>query len=1773
MDEETITDDAIAIVGMSCRFAPDLDTPEKFWDFLQRGGTAVREMPEKRWRPYAAASPQATAALRRTTLRGSYLDDIEGFDAEFFGITPKEASYLDPQQRFMLELTWEALTDAGIPPLDLAGTDTGVYAAVNSTDYGRRLLEDMSRTGPYAVNGTTDYGIANRVSYFLDLHGPSMAVNTACAASLTAVHVAAHALRAREVPLAIVGGLNIISTPALNVALEGAGALAPDGRSKAYDADADGYGRGEGAGVVVLKRYGDALAAGDRVLALIRGSGVFQDGRSDGMMAPNAAAQEHMLRTVYARAGVDPATVGYIEAHGTGTPTGDGTELRALERVFGTGRPQHDPCLIGSVKPNVGHVEGGSGIVGVVKVVLAFRNDAIPPSVHARPTAALAESASGLRLVDSVTPWPARPGPRRAGVSNYGVGGTIAHVVLEEAPALHPARVQAAEPHPDAPVVVPVSNATAAGARALAGRLADWIDGHPDVPLSDITHTATRRRSHLAWRAAVVADSTTALRDGLRVVADALGSPDTLGPAHGITGRDPVWIFSGHGAQWPSMARDLIDADEAFTAELDSLAGVFREELGWTPRQALTERTEWSSAEVQGLTFATQVSLAAAWRARGVSPAAVIGHSVGEVAAAVAAGVLDVHQAARFACRRARALQAIAGRGAMVMASLSAKECVARLGARAGIQIAVAASPSSTVLAGDAAVVAQVTREWPEDGVQMLPVATDIAFHSHQVDAIVDEVRAAASVMGIGNASIPLYTTALADPRSSSPRDAEYWATNLAAPVRFEQVVTAALEDGHRTFLEVSTHPVVGHSVIETAIALGLGDEVVMVPSLRRDVPDRLALARSVGALFAAGCEIDWTTAAFDGGVLVGAPGTAWQHRDYWLFDDDAEVGLGAGHDPARHSLLGGRMTVSGSPTRHVWQTRLDMATRPYPLNHALVGVEVTPAASLLNSFFEAAATGASTTLVDIGLRTPLAVEPARVVQIVREGNALSIATRIAEGAATDTGEEWITHCTATIDTSASPPTGTIALADERAGLTPWPEDEVHEMFRRAGVGGYAFPWDLRELSRGESAQVAVMDLGADPSGPAPSWAHVIDAALTISAALVTPPDADSLWMSRSIDRVAVSGAPASRITVVSRRTPGVAVGSVDVTVADEAGRVISDVRGLTFSAVEHLGRTASPRDLVYDATWEPWGPAAPLDTAVGRAVTVVGAGPAADAVATGLRTNGARVEVVPPAPDGSSRLTRTHIADADAVLVVPAVDSASAPPAAACAGTWSVVSTIQHVLSLQADTVAPAHQRVWVVTEGVRAGSTPPALAQAPVWGAARIIAGEHPEVWGAVVDVESFTASATATLGALVASPPPDEDVVAVDANGQTSVLRLAGLDRPADKEPLVCSPGGTILITGGLGDLGLETARWLADRGARRVVLSGRRGLPPRSAWDSADLPSATRRQIDAVRALEAMGVAVHVLPVDVSDPIALRSALAADAFGLPPITGVIHAAGVVADDLVDNLGRDAIETVLGAKATGAWALHELFPPGSLDFFVLFSSCGQLARLSGQTAYAAGNSFLDGLAALRWAQGGRETVSIAWTSWRGQGLSRDLTTTMLEANTRGLEAVTTDEAFRAWGFADQFASPYHVVMRVLPPHPGLPRPPALRGLATATAPEATDASGVHEIDHGLPPSETRAAVKERVLREVAAELHADAQALDERRPLVEMGVDSVMAVALRVRLTRAFGLEFAPTILWAKPTVAELADDIHARLRPDGADHPPVVLDEDPVLATLT
>ena len=1726
VDTSRSTDsDAIAIVGMGCRLPGDINSPDSFWDALVSGFDAIGEVPEKRWDFYRTAGAEHASAVRRTTSSGGFVTDVDSFDAAFFGISPREAALMDPQQRMALEVSWEALEHAGIVPASLAGGDTGVFIGVNTDDHGRRMLEDLPRIEAWTGIGSSLCAVANRVSYSMDLRGPSMVVDTACSSSLVALHLASQSLRLGETSVAIAGGVMLMMAPGLTMVMDSAGALAPDGRSKSFDASADGYGRGEGCGIVVLKRLADARRDGDRVLAVIRGSAVHQDGRTNGIMAPSRPAQEDMLRLACRQARVAPESVDYVEAHGTGTRAGDPVEAGAIAAVYGTGRPADRPCLIGSVKTNIGHLEAASGIAAVIKAVLAIEHAAIPPSLNFdRPNPDIPWADSGLRVVTDLTPWPSTGGPRRAGVSGYGYGGTIAHLVLEQAP-----RPEAPAPAADlgtALRVYPLSGASPEATREYAGTLAGWLSsGGQDAELADIAHTLTARRAHLEHRTAVVAAGRAELVTKLRQVA----VDET---ADGITAGRPladgaVWVFSGHGSQWIGMGRELLATEPAFGRVLDELEPICLAELGVSPRKALLEGDLLHTDRIQLLIFAMQVALAEVWAERGMTPAAVLGHSVGEIAAAVVAGVLTRADGARLICRRSALLRRVAGNGAMAMVNLSFEEAERRLAAYDGVCAAIAAAPASTVIAGDTAVLDVVVKQWGSDpALHIQRVNSDVAFHSHHMDPLVDDLAAAVADLVPSAPRVPVYSTSLPDPRGDDVRDGAYWAGNLRNPVRFADAVRAALADGHRAFLEIAPHPVVSYSINEVLAAERVTDAVV-AHTLRRNRPEQATLLENLASLHCHGVPVDWSNE----GRLVTLPRIAWQHREFRPELPPRQNVHARQHEVDSHALLGEPMTVNGSTPVRVWQTWLDQASRPYPGDHPVQGTEIVPAAVLLNTFLAAAG---GHVLTDVSLRVPVSVASARELQVVQMDGTLRLCSRRPDD---EQDGGWLTHTTAVVPAVAEPAgRAVLPLEELRARCAERLDPEfVVDRLASIGVAAMGFPWQIQRIRRGD--QELFVRVVADPTGELPNtWASILDAAL--SAASVVFGGTATLRMPAHIRQVTIGGGPPAEAVVSVRVQPG-STDTVDVTIATRDGAVVATLTGLRYGVLDgDTGAPASPRRLVHEIAWRPLELPKRIRSELDL-VVFVGDWMLADDL--GARFGVPWLGVTDPTELAD---LRDRITPSTVVLVTP---ERGGDPVDA---TWLLTRTAQELSTWDA---APA---LWCLTRGVREAADLAAVGESALWGLGRVLAGEYPEFWGGIVDVDAADPLGSAGLVRQVLTARPKDDVITV-RHTDLRVPRLAHPDSAPVREPLACRPAGTYLVTGGLGVLGLEVASWLAGRGARRLVLAGRTALPPRTEWDAVTDP-VVANQIEAVRALEAAGVTVRTVALDVADRAAAARALSVAEHGLPPIRGVVHLAGVLDNRLASEVDEASLRAVLRPKVQGALVLNELFPPGSVDFFALFSSAGQLLGLPGQASYGAANAVLDALATHR----GAGSLSLGWTSWRGLGMSTVSSALSAaidaELSARGTADITAAEAFRSWEYAHRHDVSHVAVLRPVPLLPGMRRPPLLSELSTEE--QVTLSTGVPWF--GLHGDDLRAYLSTEVAGQVAAELKLAAEDLDTRRPLIEMGLDSVMTQIIRGRLERQFRVSLPATLLWNRPTVQAIGDFLADLLVPEPQEQKPLL-----------
>jgi myxalamid-type polyketide synthase MxaE and MxaD len=1645
----------IAIIGVGCRF-PGASDPAAFWRLLRDGVDAIREVPADRFDQHAFYDADPTVPGKMNTRWGGFLTQVDQFDPHFFGISPREARRMDPQQRLLLEVTWEALQDAGQVPERLAGSQVGVFIGIATNDYGRLQWDELERIDAYAGTGNALSIAANRISYLFDFRGPSLAIDTACSSSLVAVHLACCSLRSGESTLALAGGANLILSPAIAINFTKAGAMAPDGRCKAFDARANGYVRSEGAGVVVLKRLSQALADGDPIHAVIRGSAVNQDGRSNGLMAPNPLAQEAVLREAYRQAEISPGDVDYVEAHGTGTLLGDPIEAKALGAVLGTDRPPDRPCALGSVKTNVGHLEAAAGVAGLIKVAQALRHRRIPPSLHFEtPNPHIPFGELPLRVQTALGSWTEESGPALAGVSSFGFGGTNVHVVLQAAPAAAARTADAERQH--GTQLLPLSARSPEALKCLASAYQEFLaTPEPAVSLPDVCYTASARLGHHDHRLAVAGNSPAQLIDSLNAFLRGETRPGlSSGRKQAARRRKLVFVFSGQGSQWFGMGRRLLEREAVFRDAIERCDAAMRPYRDWSllAELAATDAARSRLDEVdivQPALFAVQIALAALWRSWGVEPNAVVGHSLGEVAAAYVAGALSLDDAVKVVCHRSRLFTRTVGQGAMAAVELSIEDASRALaGSEDLVSIAASNGPGSTVLSGDPAALGAILERLRRDDIFCRLVKVDFAAHSPQMEPLRADLLRALQGLQPRAGAVPICSTVTGQVRAGPDFDAPYWARNMREPVLFSAAVQRLAEDGHDIFLEISPHP-----ILLSAMQQGLqriAPEAAVLPSLRRDEDEHAVLLGSLGALYVAGYPIDWTLIHPAGGRCVPLPSYPWQRERCWLEPATASANQGRPHVVGRnagdHPLLGAHAELPHPAGTHVWETTLDKTSLPYLDDHRIQGVAVLPASVYLEAALAAAdeVFGAQfVALREVEFRKALflpegATRTLQVILAQGTDGATSFHIYSCAEPVEHAGTSSVLHATGKIrlqqdDSSIAPQAGRETLADirRRCGERISGQD-YYRGLRESGIDygpllrGIAQLWRsggelLAELRVPDAAETEFHGWQVHPS--------LLDAGFQVFGAAIgadaSGRDRQGIYLPTGIDEVRLQFRPPRQLWTHARvRRRDADSATADVRLLDEAGQVAVALLGLRFDHVgaqSHGAAFGRGDDWLYEFEWQPRDLAAATPAApAGRASWLIfadneGVGVALSAL---LRARGersilvARGDSYEQTDDGHFRI-RADRAD-DMRRLFAASLAADRPGCRGIVHLWSLdaagpdettvaslteaetlgCASVLKLVQELARTEAPDPPLLWLMTRGAQAvgeNGSVLSVAQSPLWGLGRVIAQEHPTFWGGLMDLQPGAASRDLEAQKVweeIASASGEDQVAVRD--GRRYVGRLVR-QRPSATPavPLRWRTDGTYLISGGLGDLGLLVARWMVGQGARRLILLGRTPLPPRSDWSAAGTGTRQSRRIAAVRDLESAGASVHLAPVDVADEAALTGFLAAfRAEGWPPIRGVVHAAGVLRDGLLVQLDAAALAAVLRPKVTGGWLLHSLLHDDPLDFFVLFSSAGAVLGQPGQGNYAAANAFLDALAHHRRARG-QPALSIDWGAWEGEGFA---------------------------------------------------------------------------------------------------------------------------------------------------------------------------------------
>ncbi|MEU6162189.1 type I polyketide synthase [Streptomyces sp. NPDC047130] len=1718
-------DEPIAIVAMSCRYPGGVNSPEDLWRLVTEGSDAIGPFPGNRgWDIDSIYEPAPDGPGTSYVLEGGFVHDADRFDPVPFGISPREALAMDPQQRLLLEASWEVFERAGIDPTSQRGSRTGVFAGLMYHDYGSTITVLPEGVEGYLGTGTSGSVLAGRVSYTFGLEGPAMTVDTACSSSLVTLHLACQALRAGECDMALAGGVTVLSTPGVFVDFSRQGGLSADGRCRSFSADADGTAWGEGVGVLLVERLSDARRNGHQVLAVVRGSAVNQDGASNGLTAPNGPSQERVIRAALDAARLTTADVDAVEAHGTGTKLGDPIEAQALLATYGQDRDE--PLYLGSLKSNIGHTQAAAGVGGVIKMVQALRHGVLPRTLHvAEPTPHVDWEAGSVELLTEARDWPEGEEPRRAGVSSFGVSGTNAHVILEEyrSAADAPADAPVAEPS-GVPAPWLISGRSAGALQEAGARLVSLTD---EEDPADVAWSLLTGRAVLEHRAVVVGED----RAGaLRALARDVAHP---GVVRGVarSGGAPVLVFPGQGSQWLGMGRELAVWSPVFREALEECAAALEPFVDWSLWEVLESEDEglWGRVDVvQPVLWALMVSLAKLWRSAGVVPSAVVGHSQGEIAAAVVAGGLSVGDGARVVALRSRALRALAGRGGMVSLAAGAEvagELVAGFDGR--VSVAAVNGPGSTVVSGEPDALDELLALCGERGVRARRIPVDYASHSVQVEELREQILTDLAPVTPVTSAVPLYSSLTGGRIDTADMGAEYWYDNLRSLVRFGEATEALLADGRSVFLECSPHPVLTPGIEESLEESGR--QGLTLASLHRDRGDAARWLTALAEAHVAGVPVDWTTVLDDRtGREVELPTYAFQRERFWpekraLPADVSAVGLGR----ADHPMLGAAVPVAGGDGV-LLTGRISASTHPWIADHVLLGTVLLPGTALVELALRAGESAGLPHLDELTLEAPLTLpgEGAVVLQVAvgdgatpdspDDGRAVTVYSR-AEG---DEGA-WTRHATGTLRSTPAGP------APEPV---PWPPRDAEPVdpngfYAAVAEGGYGYGpafqglravWRrgdevFAEIALPQEARTAGAGFGLHPA--------LFDAALHAAGAGRLFPGTEEVRVPFAWQGVTVHAAGATELRVRISRPDG--RDALHLEAVDASGSPVVQVETLELRPVTaaQLASAQGPRDALFAVEWTP---------ATAGVVPVSWAVVGADALG---------------AADRLAEETYAVEWHADPDALIESVDAGmTVPEIVLLSGSAGHDGTAEEVHRRVTEVLAAARtlladqrfdgSRIVLLTSGavaVHDGEDVTDLPGAAARGLLRTAHSEHPGRFAAI-DADAGLDGLTEAL--LTGEP---ETALRKGTPHVPRLVRARTADAPAS--PVQVQEHGTVLITGGTGGLGALVARHLATaHGVTDLLLLSRSGPQAPGAAALAD-------------DLAALGARAEIVACDAADRDGLAQVLAGRRIGT-----VVHAAGVLDDGVLTAMTPERLATVLRPKADAALHLTELV---DADRFVFFSSASGTFGTAGQANYAAANALLDALAARLRAQG-RSALSIGWGMWAtATGMTGHLSDDVRGRATGDGTALSDADGVALLDTALTTDRPHLVAARLdlatLRARAGsVPVPPLLHALVPQPARRAAEAGeGAAALVTrlaALDPAGRRQAVLDLVRGHAATVLgHASAEAVAPEQGFTDLGFSSLTAVEIRNRLNTATGLKLPTTLIFDHPNAARLADHL--------------------------
>ena len=1578
----------VAIIGMGCKFPGGSNSVKEFWNNIKSGKDCVTEVPENRWSIEEYYHNDDSVEGKTHSRWGGFIDDFDKFDAPFFGINEREARQIDPQQRQMLEVTWETFENAGMKPCDYRHSKTGVFVGGFTLDYKIMQFADVKEVSTHTAVGSMMTMLSNRISYIYDFQGPSMSIDTACSSSLVSVHVACMSLKNNECDMALAGGVEMIFAPEYYIAESKGGFLSKDGRCKTFDAGANGYVRSEGIGAVLLKPLDKAVADGNKIYAVIRGSLVNQDGKTSGITVPSQESQENLLREVYKRAGIDPRTVPYVELHGTGTEIGDPIEANAVGAVFGEGR-ENDPLIVSSVKANIGHMEAASGMASLIKGVCILNEKTIAPQIGVKNLNPKIDVGKlHIRIPEKIEKFPETDGSAIIGVNSFGFGGTNAHVILQEYAHSENAgcEVREAENYQ----LLGISAKSEDALKSLAAKYKEYLQS-TDESVADICYAAASEREKMPLGLAVTGKN----RDDFVKKLDCYLSGEVLqdySTGENTDNNKIVFVYTGMGPQWYAMGRELYHENPVFHRWIHKLDGVFSKYLDWSildeflvdEENSRMERTDVS----QPMNFVIQVALTEMWKSMGVVPDAIIGHSVGEVAAFYEAGVYTLDEAARISFVRSKCQYKLTGKGTMLAVGLSEEDVKPYLtGMEDKVSIGAINSHTSVTLSGNRECLEKIAAQVEEKGVFNRFLKVSIPFHSILMREIKNELFEGLGTLNPMHTKVELYTTAEGKYSDGTDLDANYWWKNVSNPVHFADTISLILDNNYVNFVEIGPHPVLGRSISEVADEKKI--KILSLPTIRRKEPETRCVCHSWGNLYCAGCHIDMDM--IYGGTMkhIDLPHYSWDHKRYWK---EAESHMKRRLGKKDHVLLGYRQNL---PTL-TWKAEINDYILPYVKDHCVNGHTLIAGAHYIETAIqvENQCKGGEYklpfSLYDVNFNKALFLNESNTINLIIQYIKNNGTVQIFED---DKNYEYSSpNFTARLIRKQEKINNSIIDLNsiKESKHTDINGEDCYSFFTKLGFSYGPMFHVIKEAYAGDTFVLGKLHAAEELDTEDRNFViHpvILDGAFqTMILNQLNESEKDSTKLPTSIDCIKiyrpVSGQVYAYATVIDN-TDEMIRGNISI--INEDGKILAEIIGFTARVIENDEEDSrlSEKELCdwfYRIEWQKRDRSEDeelfsKEEAIKDWIIFGDDGKYADEIAGKLKSQDCNC--IFAADNGEDILSSLSPDKRYGVLFLRSLDI-SVRNEEMCTQEIEKAKTIllnpvRNIMN--SFTEKNLNFRMWVVTKNAVSVLDDDIinLNQAPIIGMGRVLGqSECIANWGGCIDLDENEDSIELLVKDLT-DYSRESEIAYRNAERYTS--RLVHRRNLSDGIPLTLDSEKLYIVSGALGSLGQITCRWMLEKGARHFLLLGR-SIP-------VDDGSNGTKRLRFIHSLEAEGAEVQVRSANVKDESDIAKVAEEVHNGIIPVGGIFHIAGVIRDQLLMQMTQEEFDDVYDPKAMGAWNLSKYFWNDDLDFFLTYSSTGAVVTSVGQANYAAGNAFMDALAFYR-RKNGRVGQSIGWGPW---------------------------------------------------------------------------------------------------------------------------------------------------------------------------------------------